>query len=94
MVFAATTSESRSSGGLGGSLGNMTTNEGSFQMGDFYPNTEFEGRIQRSMRIPIRHFSRSPSIFEIRRWTRTSITWRRTSLLFGSDPATPPMWMA
>lgn len=43
LVFAATTSESRSSGGLGGSLGSMTTNNGSFQMGDFYPNTEFEG---------------------------------------------------
>lgn len=43
LVLATATSESRSSGGLGGSLGSMTTNNGSFQMGDFYPNTEFEG---------------------------------------------------
>ena len=43
LIYATTTSEVRSSGGLGGSLGSMTTNNGSIQIGDFYPNTEFEG---------------------------------------------------
>lgn len=42
LILAATTSEARSSGGLGGSLGSLTTDNGAFRMGEFYSNTEFE----------------------------------------------------
>ncbi|WP_133122375.1 DUF4012 domain-containing protein [Bifidobacterium simiarum] len=41
LLMAQTTSESRSSGGLVGSLGSMTTANGKITMGDFHPNTEF-----------------------------------------------------
>lgn len=41
LLMAQTTSESRSSGGLVGSLGSMSTSNGKITMGDFHPNTEF-----------------------------------------------------
>ncbi|WP_172146166.1 DUF4012 domain-containing protein [Bifidobacterium panos] len=41
LIMANTTSETRSIGGLIGSLGSMTTDNGKVQVGDFHPNTEF-----------------------------------------------------
>ncbi|WP_240811897.1 DUF4012 domain-containing protein [Bifidobacterium avesanii] len=41
VVVAQTTSESRSSGGLVGSLGTMTADNGKIEVGDFHPNARF-----------------------------------------------------
>lgn len=41
VVLSMTTSEARSSGGLGGSLGTLTTNNGQITMGSFRPNTDY-----------------------------------------------------
>lgn len=41
IVTAVTPAEARSSGGLVGSLGSMTTDKGKITMGAFYPNSEF-----------------------------------------------------
>ncbi|KFI83286.1 DUF4012 domain-containing protein [Bifidobacterium psychraerophilum] len=41
LIVAQTTSEARSSGGLIGSLGTFSTNNGVISVGDFHPNTEF-----------------------------------------------------
>lgn len=40
-VMSMTTSEARSAGGLIGSVGSMTTNNGQITVGDFKPNTEY-----------------------------------------------------
>lgn len=42
VIVAQTTSESRSSGGLVGSLGTITANNGGVAVGDFHPNVLFE----------------------------------------------------
>lgn len=41
VIMAQTTSEARSGGGLVGSLGSFTANNGSISIGAFHPNTEF-----------------------------------------------------
>ncbi|MFT8858242.1 DUF4012 domain-containing protein [Bifidobacterium aquikefiri] len=41
VIMAQTTSEARSSGGLVGSLGSFTANNGSISVGSFHPNAEF-----------------------------------------------------
>jgi hypothetical protein len=42
VIASVTPAESRSSGGLVGSLGSMTTNNGKITMGSFYPNKNFQ----------------------------------------------------